>query len=383
MAKRFKRRRNGSGSVYKLSGNRRKPYVASVCIGTNAETGKAIQKPIGYFETYEQAENALVLHRLNDNTIFTTKEIKEMPKAMQDTVINFNEHVPTFREVWKDVFERDVKKLSKSSQSQYKTGFNNWKELHDYNVNDLDYKSMQVVLDKEIEKGAKQSKLTIMKVVITKVIQRAVKTGLMKREQDYTSYLESKTNDLSSIKRSPFSIDEIKTLFKTNTFASKVVLCLIYTGMRPVEFFSLIKEDVYLNEVSTDTGEDESISYFIGGVKTESGKNRVIPIHPKIYPFIIEFLELNKLYLAFDNANARTMQTFRDEMFKPLMQKHNMSHNLYDTRHTFSSLAKLYKMDEFARQRIMGHKSGNITDDVYTHTYKSMLYNEVLKLDFC
>ena len=44
---------NGYGSVTKLSGNRRKPYLARVTLGwvINKETGKAVQNrvPIGSF----------------------------------------------------------------------------------------------------------------------------------------------------------------------------------------------------------------------------------------------------------------------------------------------------------------------------------------------
>ncbi len=383
MAKRYKRRPNGSGSVYKLSGNRRKPYVASVCIGTNAETGKAIQKPIGYFETYEQAENALVMHRLNDNTIFTTKEIKEMPKAMQDTVINFNEHVPTFREVWEDSFDRDTQGLSKSAINQYKTAFNNWKSLHDFPINKITYDMMQNILDEQVESGSKASKLNQMKLAIYKITRNAIKRGYIKKEQDYSSYLEAKPKEKATNKHKPFSLKEITKLFKDNSYASKIVLCLIYTGMRPMEFLKLTKNDIYLDQVSNDNGKQQVISYLIGGMKTESGKNRIIPIHPKIKDFIQEFIGMDKKYLISEKCTADILQGIRDNEFKPLMNKLKMEHELYDTRHTFSTLAKLSKVDEFARKRILGHKSGNITDDIYTHTYKNMLYQEILAIDIC
>ena len=43
---------NGNGSVYKLSGNRRKPYVVRVTLGWDlSPSGKAVQhkKIIGYY----------------------------------------------------------------------------------------------------------------------------------------------------------------------------------------------------------------------------------------------------------------------------------------------------------------------------------------------
>ena len=53
------RRENGYGSVYKLSGNRRKPWIARVTIEYDEQTGKQTYETIGYFKTEVDAEFAL------------------------------------------------------------------------------------------------------------------------------------------------------------------------------------------------------------------------------------------------------------------------------------------------------------------------------------
>ena len=62
MAKALKRA-NKTGSVYKLSGKRRKPWRAVVTLGwdINEETGKLIQlrATLGYFRTKDEALQAL------------------------------------------------------------------------------------------------------------------------------------------------------------------------------------------------------------------------------------------------------------------------------------------------------------------------------------
>ena len=54
---------NGYGSVTKLSGNRRKPYLARVTLGwiTDEQTGKTVQNrvPLGTFKTKKEALQAL------------------------------------------------------------------------------------------------------------------------------------------------------------------------------------------------------------------------------------------------------------------------------------------------------------------------------------
>lgn len=52
------RRPNGGGAIYKLSGNRRRPWA--IRITTGWENGKQKYKMLGYYESKEEAEMALV-----------------------------------------------------------------------------------------------------------------------------------------------------------------------------------------------------------------------------------------------------------------------------------------------------------------------------------
>lgn len=55
---------NGYGTVYKLSGNRRRPYIVRVPIGTG-DDGRTLYQTIGYFEKSEDAFDALANHRFS------------------------------------------------------------------------------------------------------------------------------------------------------------------------------------------------------------------------------------------------------------------------------------------------------------------------------
>ena len=52
---------NGYGSVYKLSGKRRKPWIVVISHGINAE-GKVDREPIGYYRTRQEALDALAIY---------------------------------------------------------------------------------------------------------------------------------------------------------------------------------------------------------------------------------------------------------------------------------------------------------------------------------
>ena len=52
---------NGYGSVYKLSGKRRKPWTARITVGFKSENGYPIYNFIGYYATRAEAMRALAL----------------------------------------------------------------------------------------------------------------------------------------------------------------------------------------------------------------------------------------------------------------------------------------------------------------------------------
>ena len=68
---------NGFGSVYKLSGNRRKPYVAKKTKGwnINPDTGKAKQLyiTVGYYSTRKEALTALAEFNANPYDVNAAK----------------------------------------------------------------------------------------------------------------------------------------------------------------------------------------------------------------------------------------------------------------------------------------------------------------------
>ena len=55
---------NGYGSTYKLSGNRRKPWIARVTTGWDDE-GKQLYYTVGYFESRSKAMAALAEYNKN------------------------------------------------------------------------------------------------------------------------------------------------------------------------------------------------------------------------------------------------------------------------------------------------------------------------------
>ena len=72
---------NGYGSVYKLSGKRRKPWIVVVSHGINEE-GKVDREPIGYYRTRQEGLDALAEYHRDPQYLSGNK--KTLGEVVQD-----------------------------------------------------------------------------------------------------------------------------------------------------------------------------------------------------------------------------------------------------------------------------------------------------------
>lgn len=81
---------NGYGTVYKLSGNRRRPFVAAVPVGFK-ENGKVDQKTIGYFAKKPEALQALAEYNEKKKGISASADFKEFKRVQQAKQYTFTD----------------------------------------------------------------------------------------------------------------------------------------------------------------------------------------------------------------------------------------------------------------------------------------------------
>ena len=110
--------------------------------------------------------------------------------------------------------------------------------------------------------------------------------------------------------------------------------------------------------------------YIVCGVKTSAGKNRKIPIHSFIAPFIDEVL---------DYLDKRNYSVIR-KAFKNHMATLDMDHTMHDARNTFSTLAKESGIPLYDIKKMFGHRTGDLTEDVYTHESLEYFKTQIEKI---
>lgn len=338
---------NGYGSVVKLSGNRRKPYAVRISYTDNSGP-KPIrkQKYLSYFEKKEQA--LIFLADYNNGNV-----IPEHQKYA---------HQLTFAELydkWKKY--RHTQKSNPTDQTwrNYDIAFNRFSSIHPNKVVSIRMQDLQDILDLNSSKS--ETTLGNMKAILHGMWEYAIINEYL--EKNITEHLTTNSSFDGEPIHTRFTNSEIQALWNALGIVNNVdiVLIYIYTGMRPSELLEIKREDVHLNE-----------RYIRGGMKTEAGRNRIIPIHKSIIPLIENRLNQMRPYLITNKyGNKYTYGVYAGSNFKTCMEKMKMDHVPHDCRYTFASLADDNNMNIICKKIIMGHSLGNKSSTAFKTGSKS------------
>lgn len=327
------RKPSGYGSVIKLKGNRRKPYQVRVTKGYDKDTGKQIYKYIGYFEKQQEAEIALAEYNANPYDIDTAKI--------------------TFKQLYDKWSNEHFQKVGRTSIEHYDLAFRYCKEIHNMRFIDIRLNHLQGIID-NLGKPYPTRRMT--KLLMSQLFRYAIKNDIV--EKEYSKYVDLGKPSPREEKK-VFTQKEIDKLFKYVDKLEYVdtVLIMIFTCMRIGELVTIKTADVHLKE-----------RYMIGGIKTQAGRDRIIPINKKILPFIEKWYNPNNEFLITnDKGEQMQHQNYRREKFKNIMEKLKMDHTPHECRHTGISLLDSAGANKLCVKRIVGHSSKDITEDVYTH----------------
>ena len=156
--------------------------------------------------------------------------------------------------------------------------------------------------------------------------------------------------------RLPFSKEEIKTVWEHQSDPwVDTVLIMLYSGWRISEFLNLKPEDVDLKEGTMK-----------GGIKTKAGKNRIVPIHPKIRPLVERRLAEGGPRLICYNGKPFNQTQYRT-FWAEIMTALKMNHTPHECRHTFETQLDSAGANRKCIDLLMGHVSKDTGNRVYNH----------------
>ena len=259
-----------------------------------------------------------------------------------------------FKDLYKKWLDGHTEKVTQSTINCYKSAYKYFSTLYYVEVAKIRTEHMQKCID-ECPHG-KRTKEN-MKALGTSLWRYAMQLDIVDR--NYAEYLYIKKEEQAE--KIAFSKQQLDTMWANVEKVPniKYVLVLCYTGMRLSEMLGAMTESY-----------DREEGYFVTGVKTDAGKNRVITISPKIKPFFADFGQGKHLFTEL------SAKKFRTTIYYPALQALDMDalddegdhiYTPHCCRHTFATLMKNVPAPPTDKQKLIGHAKFEMTAH-YTHT---------------
>ena len=370
-----KRRRlpNGFGQISELKGrNLRKPFRAMVTVGKTPK-GKPIcklLKPEAFFETYNDAYAALVEYNRNPYDLDDSMTMSELYKK------------------WKEDYVNSGKKLESLRAQSYA-----WRycgPLYDMMVKEVRPRHIQGCIENAsaiidgMEREASANTKNKVKSVLNLMFDYAVQHELT--DKNYSRMVKLPISLQRELREkeehhTPYTEEEMMKIWNSIGIVDYVDILLIqcYSGWRPGEIGLIKIKDVNLDDWS-----------YTGGIKTEAGRNRTVPIHSRIRELVREryneAIKVNREYLfnyrdkegRYSQITYRRYQSIVNNIKKALNL--NPDHKPHDGRAHFVTMAKEAGVDEYAIKYMVGHSISDITERVYTTRSFDWLRSEIEKI---
>ena len=278
----------------------------------------------------------------------------------------------TLQQVYDGWKARTHRKLNSGSIRCYNAAWNkSVSQYADRKIRSITLDDWQQLLDEREAAGRSQSTINNVYILIKALCSYAMERDILGK--DYSRYLDIPSIELKN-PRGALTDIQLKNLEKLAAAGepwADTALMLCYTGFRVTEFLTLTRFSYH----------PEDGGYLQGGLKTEAGRNRIVPIHPKIRPYLDRWLARNGDTIICDENGAAVGYKHFLDCFAELMKKIDAPKATpHWCRHTFATLLHAADVDELTVKWLMGHSTRNDITAHYTHETIAVLRDAVLKV---
>lgn len=369
---------NGFGSITELNRkDLRNRFWVRVPVG-RTDTGKIIQKslkPQSFFPTYQDAYAALVEYNKNPYDLEPDITVKELYEKWTDE----------YFEKVQDSYIRTIKAAWAYCSSIYNMRAKDVAPRHIKGVMENGY----IISDRGKDKGEKRYATAGVKTKIKSLFNIMFDYAV---EYEIVESNPARKFDLSGDIMKEVEQNKVNHIIFTDAEMNKLwdnlwnvkfvdwILIQCYMGWRPQELAVLRLDEIDL--------ENWTIT---GGMKTDAGKQRTVPIHSKVKSLVqknYDFaMSIGSEYLLNDKGHTHSGQwklTYDKyaNRFKKVVSalELNKNHRPHDPRKTFVTMAKKAEITDNAIKAIVGHRTQDITESAYTERDIEWLRKDIEKI---
>ena len=250
-----------------------------------------------------------------------------------------------------------------STKQTYESSFKLFLPLWETRVCDIDIDSLQDCLDnfswnKNATNGfrMRQTAKSCLGMAFKYGIPRGYVRNAITGEANLASFLKVGRSEATG--KDGISADELELIRQAigKVPYADYIYCHCYLGFRPTALLALQMKDY-----------DPQERYFVGGIKTEAGKNRIVTITPKIQP-IIDRLVSGKsaedyVFASLEDGRQLTAVEYREHFYtaldaigiQPMQDGGRYRLTPHSCRHTFATLMKNIDAPTKDKLSLIGH----------------------------
>lgn len=244
---------------------------------------------------------------------------------------------------------------SKSTLDCYRAAYKWFSDVHFMLISDIDIDDLQNCLD-ECPKGKRT--MENMKALCGLLYKYAIPRN--HATLNMGQYLVIRAEGSEEKDALPLSeVEKLRSAVGSVPYANYIV-AQCYLGFRPSELLSLDAKNY-----------DRKNRAFIGGAKTEAGKDRIVTVSPKIQPIIDDLMrdKISGPVFCAPGNKSMTISAYRDAFYaaleavgtdNPIIGEGDAKRHKYtphSCRHTFATLMKNVSAPDKDKLRLIGHTS--------------------------
>lgn len=327
--RRARKRANGAGSVYKLQNGK---YAAVITIGYK-KGADGIMRRQTRKRIYDRRKDAVAA--LARMTAEPAREILTLRQL-------YDRWLPTH-------------KAGKSTIDCYRAAFKGFADLEPYRLDAITIEDYQECID---ECGHGRRTQENMRTALGLMYKYGIPRHLIPDDLNLAQFLH--VGGEAAAHRDAFTDVEIEKIRRAGTPEAEDVLMMIYLGFRPSEFLALTAEDY-----------DKTHRAFVGGSKTDAGRNRTVTVSPKIAPVVASRVNRGGFISQTENGAQWTLKAFTEKVFYKALRDAGIDNPVitvagetprhkytpHSCRHTFATLMKRAAGSDKDKLALIGHAS--------------------------